>query len=242
MTRLEFNSVKIDVPDNWGDITLGFYETIYSERPQSARERVALVAKICKVDLELLLGWPTEVFNAIVDIVDFIFKDDHTQPTQSLTIDNVVYTIPIEDRLSLGAWVDADEVQRKGENIFTNILAIVCRPAGEAYDCNNTEARRAMFAALPVSDVLGVLAFFLHYKRALDRRTAAYSRLAEAAAALPQSIAPSLSPGGGIKLLRIWRIIKYRVLMMLLDYRLRKCLRSFNSIKIKGVRKRHSRS
>lgn len=240
MIRLEYDSVKIEVPESWDDITLGFYETFYTERPETARERVALVAKICKVDTDFLLSWPTEVFNKIVGYVDFIFGDNPAAPSPEIEIDGVRYVVPIEDELSLGAWVDADEVQKAGENVLSNILAIVCRPAGEAYDYKNNGARRAMFAGLPVSKVLPVLAFFLHFKTTLNQRTAAYTRLVQACDLLPRSIAPFLSRGGGIRLSRIWPTIKYWVLMQSLRYQLRRFLRSSNSERIKSMPKRRN--
>ena len=240
MVQIEYNTVKIEVPESWDDITLGFYETFCTEKPETTRERVALVAKICKVDADLLLSWPAEVFNRIVDYIDFLFKGNPASPSPVVEIGGVSYIVPIEDELSLGAWVDADEVQKKGENVLSNILAIVCRPAGETYDFKNNEARRAMFAALPVSRVLSVLAFFLHCKTVLDRRTAAYTKLAQAYGLLPSNTKPFLSLGGGIRLSQIWPIIKYRVLMLLLRYRLQKFLRSCSTVRIKTMPKRRN--
>lgn len=240
MKRIEYNAVKISVPESWDDIKLDFYETFYTEKPETARERVALVAKVCKVDADLLLSWPAEVFNRIVDCIGFLFKDDPTPASPVIEVDGVRYIVPIEDELSLGAWVDAGEVQKKGENVLSNILAIVCRPAGEPYDYKNNEARRAMFAVLPVSKVLGVLAFFLRCKVALDQRTAAYTKLTQACGQLPRSIKPFLSPGGGIRLSQTWQILKYRALILLLNYQLQRYLRSFNIEKIKTTPKRHN--
>lgn len=240
MKRIKYNGIEIEVPESWEDITLGFYETFYTEKPETARERAAFVAKICKVDADLLLSWPAEVFNRIVEYIDFLFKDNPASPSPVVEVGGVNYIVPIEDELSLGAWVDADEVQKTGENVLSNILAIVCRPAGEVYDYKNNEARRAMFAALPVSKVLAVLAFFLRCKTVLDQRTAAYTKLAQTYAQLPRSIGISQSLGDGTRLSQIWLIIKYRALMILLRYQLRKFLRSCNTVKIKTTPKRHS--
>ncbi len=240
MVQIEYNTVKIEVPESWDDITLGFYETFYAERPETARERVALVAKICKVDVNLLLSWPAEVFNSIVEYIGFLFKDNPASPNPVVEVGGVNYIIPIEDKLSLGAWVDADTVQKAGENILSNILAIVCRPAGEAYNYENNEERQAMFAALPVSKVLGALAFFLTCKTASDRRTAAYTRLARAYGQLPRNIKLFLIHGAGIKLSRIWPIIKYIFLTTLLRYRLRRLLHSCSTEKIMNTPSPHS--
>lgn len=240
MVQIEYNTVKIEVPESWDDVTLGFYETFYTERPETARERVTLVAKICKVEADLLLSWPAEVFNRVVEYIDFLFKDNPALPSPIVEVNGVKYIVPIEDELSLGAWVDADEVQKKGENVLSNILAIVCRPVGEIYNYKNNEARQTMFASLPVSKVLAVLAFFLHYKIVLDRRTEAYTKLAQSYDRLPRNIKPLLNPGDGIRLSRIWQIIKYWFLMLLLCYRLRKFLRFYNIVKIKIMRNKLS--
>jgi hypothetical protein len=194
------------------------YETFCAEKPETTHERVSFVAKICKVDADLLLGLPAEVFNRIVGFIDFLFNGNLAPPSPAIEVGGVNYIVPIEEELSLGAWVDADVVQKNGENVLSNILAIVCRPAGETYDCKNNEARRAMFAALPVSKVLGVLAFFLRCKTALDQRTAAYTKLAMTHDRLPRNIKPFLSYGDGIKLSRIWPIIRYWGLTILLRY------------------------
>lgn len=165
--KLEYDNTRISVPESWDDITLGFYESFYDEEPSTARERVEWVAHICNVDSELLLEWPSEVFNRIVGYLDFLFKNNPAEPSPTIEVEGVKFIVPIEEELTLGAWVDIDEVQKQGKNVLSNILAIVCRPVGEKYDCKNNDERREMFAALPVSKVLGVLAFFFTLQRRL---------------------------------------------------------------------------
>lgn len=240
MVELEYNNQKIQVPTNWGEITLGEYETFYEAKPQSKREEVELTARICKVDPEILLSWPAEVFGEILDRIHFIFSDNPEPPSPFVEIDGVKYVVPIETELTLGAWVDADEVQKAGDKVLSNVLAIVCRPAGEAYDYRNNEGRAALFAAQPVKKIQGVLAFFLHYKTEYERRTKAFTALAETADQLPRSIKPFHLLGGGIKLSQTWRAIKYYVLMKSLHYQLRKFSRSYSTKKIKEKPKKHS--
>lgn len=233
MVELEYNDVKINVPQSWEDIKLGFYETFYKTKPTTGRERIAFVATVCKVDPELMLAWPAEVFNRVVGYVGFLFEDNPATPAAFVEVKGVKYIVPIEEDLTLGAYIDADEAQKAETAVLSTVLAIVCRPAGEPYDYKNNEARAAMFADLPVSEVLGVLAFFLQCATVLRQRTAAYTNLLALADLLPRNIRNFLSPGVGIKLSRIYPIIRYYVLMMLLRYRLRKFLRTFNTEKIR---------
>lgn len=228
MVKIEVNNDAVNVPQSWDDITLGDYESFYKDKPVSGRERVEYVAKILKTDAAVLLGWPAEVFNTIVETLGFLFVDSPVAATPVVDVDGKPFIVSIEDKISLGAWVDAEEAQKAGEAVLSNVLAIVCRPAGEAYDYQLNEARQKQFAALPVSKVLGVLAFFLQCRTALDKRTEVYMKLRQIVDLLPRNIKPFLSRGGGIKLFQIWQATKYYALTLLLNYRLRKLSRLYN--------------
>lgn len=238
MVTIEFNGVKIDVPSNWEDVTVGHYESFYLDNPETTRERVGLIAKVCKVDVAVLLEWPAEVFNIIVERCDFLFTDNDAKPDPTIKIGEITYVVPIEDKLTLGAYVDADAVQKDGDQVLSQLLAIVCRPPGEEYNYENSDARAAMFAALPVSEVLGVLAFFLQCSAALMKRTKAFTNLAQAVESLPPTIRNSPRRGGGIRLLWTWRATRYMILTKQLNWRLQKLLLSYNTSGIKGTRTR----
>lgn len=234
MAKKDFD---INVPKKWSDITVRHFETFCLERPQTAHEQVAWAEKVCKVESGTFLGLPASVFNAVVEKLAFLFDDNPAEPNPRIEIDGVPFVVPIEDELSLGAWVDAEEVQKSGEALISNILAIVCRPVGEKYDPKLNDERQKMFAALPTSEVLGVLAFFLHCKNVLEARTEAYSRVIETFDLLPKSTKHLLNRGGGTKLSRIWRAAHYWLLMKLLRNRLRKFSLFYNTVATKKSRK-----
>lgn len=242
MDRIEYGTTLIQVPTSWDDITVGHYETFYGDVPVTARERAALVAKVCQVSPEEILDLPVEGFDAIVDRLGFLFADNPAAPDPVITVDGVKYIIPIEDSLSTGAWIDAEEIQKSEAGNLSGLLAIVCRPAGEAYNLDDLEARAAMFAALPVSKILGALAFFLRCTYALETNIKAFSKVAALAALLPRNIPTSLRPGGGIKLLTTWRRVRYWITIILLNYRLRQYLRTYNIEKIRTAPKTPSGS
>lgn len=238
MVTIEYNDIKVSVPENWDDITLGEYEAFCMKKPQTARERVEQVAYICKVEVSILLNWPAEVFNTIVGFIAFLFEDNKTPPSPEIQIDGVKYVVNIQEKLTLGEWVDIEEVQKNGKDVISNTLAIVCRPVGEEYDEKNNDARAVMFANMPVGKVLGVMAFFLCCNEVLKKRANVSLRLSELSAQLPRSIRPLLKHGGGIRLLRIWRTLKYYALIVLLRYQLCRFLSSCDTARIKGGRKK----
>lgn len=233
MSTIEYDGHKLLVPTTWEDLTVGHYETFHLERPSTARERVALIAAICKVDAALLLAWPADVFNVLVEKTAFLFKDAPAEPNPAIVVDGVTYVVAVEDKLSLGEYLDAVDVQKNEPAMYSNLLAILCRPPGEEYNPDNNEARAAMFAALPVNRVQGVLAFFLHCKVQLDRRTTTFTNLIQVVALLPRSIQDFQKRGVTIRLSRIWQAMTYFALTWLLKFRLRKLLRSYSTSGIK---------
>lgn len=237
MVKLEYLGDSIDVPESWADIKLKNYEAFYKSKPESVRDKITLISNICEMPLDVLLNWPAEVFNIIIDKTLFIFKPYEVEPSSEIIINGVKYSIPIEEKLSLGAYIDAEESIKNGERPFSEVLAITCRPAGEKYDPDKTEKRASMFSALSVEEVQPLLSFFLRCSQELGTFTRAYTNLAKAINQLPPPTLSFLRRGGGIKLLRTFREIKYGVLMMLLVYRLRRFSRLYNIKETKRTRK-----
>lgn len=233
MVKIEYKNAVINVPTSWDDINLGLYETFYADQPETNRDRVAYAAKICQVAPEVLLDLPVDAFNEIVDRLGFVFTDAPATPDPVIEVDGVKYIIPIEEKLSTGAYIDAEEMQKGETGVLSGLLAIVCLPAGEDYDYENNEARAAMFAALPVSKIAPALAFFLRCFYGYEATIAAFLRVERLAALLPPSIPIFRNRGAGIKLFQIWPIIKYYFSIKLLNYRLRKYLRIYNTGRIK---------
>lgn len=240
MVNFEYKNTEVRIPQNWDDITLGQWDQLHSMRPKTSRERVAYIAQLCGIDDDLLLSWPAEVFNMIVAHTRFVFGANPYAPSTEAVIDGTAYSIAVEDSLTLGEWVDADEAQKAGENVLSNVLAIVCRPAGEAYDYKNNEKRRELFAAQPLSTVLPLLGFFLQCKQLSDKRTKIYSQLAAIRDLLPPSTATLQNLGAGTKLLRIWPIIRFLILNALLRWRLSKLLVLYGITETKPRPSKHS--
>lgn len=226
MNRYEYNDITVQAPTSWHEVTVATYDRMWTIKPKTARERVGIVAIACGVDPQILLDWPEQAFKLILQDVDFLFKDNPVPPSPAVTVEGVQYNVAIEEKLSLGEYVDVDDVQKNSDLILSNVLAIVCRPAGEKYNPDNNDTRAAMFAALPVSEVQGVLAFFLRCYQISTRRMQLFASLQAMADLLPRNTAALLKGGGSIKLFQIWPIIKYGFLMKLLRARLQKYSRS----------------
>lgn len=238
MDVIEYNNIKINVPTGWDDITLGAFDKLPTEKPKTSRDRIAYMAQVCGLDAEVLLQAPVELFNAIHDRVDFFWKGELAPPSTCVTINGIKHEVAVQDKLTLGEWVDCDQVQKDAVDIMSGILSIVLRPVGEAYDVEKAEARREYFKTLPMSQFRPVLSFFLECAKQSQRILNVFSNLLRAVDQLHQSTQASQRLGGGIKLFPSLREIRFYTLMKLLDWRLRRFSRTYS---IKGTRTRRKR-
>lgn len=240
MTTIEYGGHKVEIPENWHEIPLERYDRFHGKNPETFREKVELLADLCGIDMQVLTVLPTEIFNRAVQITAFIFSEPDITPVPYVEVKGVRYVANTDDELTLGEWIDLEEVQKEGVNVLSNVLAIVCRPAGEAYDYRNNTERQKLFAGLPVSNVLGVLGFFLQLKRRLEIITEEFSTLHRIIELFPPNINHLRSLGAGIGWLNPLRVVRFWILRELLNYRLRRFLHSSSISKTKRQRRTHS--
>ena len=227
MKRIQINKQTVNVPENWDDITLGFYESWFDKTPSSHREKVDLTAKICCTDPALLLNASPAAFNRITSMLSFLFDEQIPDPLPVIEVKGVKYMAPIREELTMAQWVDADEIRWGNEKNLSGLLAVVCLPQGEKYDPARFDERQQMFASLKMSKVLGMLGFFLLYKNRYESLSQTCLKLRETAAQFLKDTKIFRRDGGGIRLSQMWRRIKLLLLTLWLHYRLRRFLHLF---------------
>jgi len=236
--EIEINGTLLNVPTSWAEIELGDYEKWFMKQPQTQMEFVDLVAGICKVETGLLLDETTGVFNVAAGMLSFIMDEDF-EPENKVEIEGQEYWVSFSDELTLAEWVDVETVlESESETKISELLAILCRPAGEKYDTKVAESRRGIFRSLPCDKVLPMIAFFLRRKNESGKILDLYSTVKDRTGLLLRDISLFAGNGGGIKSLPIWQRIKYTVLLKFLKRRLSKFSDSFSTAWTKPQRKK----
>lgn len=165
MVTVELNNVKLEIPESWSDIKLSRYEKLYMQKPETKLDQVYFVADVCNIDANVLLESPAQVFNALAEIVDFVF-DSELPPSNAVKVGDTEYLVSFADKLTLGEWVDAENViGSDSEYKLSELLAILCRPAGEKYNPDLLGERTEMFKNLTCDKALPLISFFLSKKR-----------------------------------------------------------------------------
>lgn len=222
MIKVEFNDVKIEVPESWKDIKLAEHEKLYLHHPQTKQEQVAFIAEVCGMDVNLLLESPAQVFNTIAGIVDFVF-DSELPPAANVKIDGTEYFISLADKLTLGEWIDVENIiTGDSETKLSEMLAILCRPVGEKYNPDLATTRAALFRNLSCDKALPLISFFLSKKRESEAILNHYSTVMAQADQFLKDTKSFAINGDGIKQLPIWQRIRYTYLIRSLEKQLAK--------------------
>lgn len=222
MVKIEFEDNIMHIPTAWEDIKLCDYETWYMNVPQTQAEHVQFIADICKIDSDFLLNASVELFDTILGNIRFVFEKEF-KPVNKIEIEGINYSISYSDKLTLGEYVDVDEIIKSdGTTKVSDILAVVCRPVGETYDPDKLEERKLLFRNATCDKVLPLITFFLCRKQESEMILHHCSKVVEEANLLLKDIENLARNGDGIKSLLIWQRIKYYFLMRSLKKKLSK--------------------
>lgn len=228
MIKIEFDTTTILVPQSWDEITLGEYEEWSRLATESREDRIRYVAAICKTDYDKLIRCPNELFEMIVSKLSFVF-DAQIEPSATAVVDGQKYFVSYGEKLTLGEWVDVDSVLNdENPHYLSDTLGILCRLAGEDYQADLSSSRAELFRSQNCSQMLPLIAFFLHRKIVFDKISNHYSEALALAEQFVQDTDRFVRNGVGIKRLPIWQRIRYIFLMRSLRKRLSKFSASYS--------------
>lgn len=212
MIKIEFDNQKLNVPDSWKDIKLADYEKWYTRQPQTYAEKVQYVADVAGIDVNILLNSPTQLFDIVAKSIDFIF-DNHFDAKDNVEINGTEFRISFADKLTLGEWVDVESlIDSESEHKLSELLAILCRPAGEKYDADKVTERVDLFKNLSCDKALPLISFFLSRKKESEEILHHYSTAIAQASQFLRDTETFVINGDGIKQFPIWQRIRYTYL------------------------------
>lgn len=221
MKEIKFEGGALKVPTSWSDVTLGEYETWRNEGLSSQEAQQQYVADICKISMQELTDYPAEVYAQAAKATSFAFETDF-EPQYSVEIAGEKWFLSSSDKLSLGEWVDMDAVLNNEDepHRLSQMLAILCRPAGEKYDVEISAQRVDIFQQMTCDKALPLASFFLRKNESLDKTLNQYSQVAAEANQFLRDIKTFAKSGIGTKRLPIWQRIKFYFLTKSLEKQL----------------------
>ena len=222
MLKIKYLNQEISVPESWADLCLADYEQWFKRIPADQTEYLHMVTDLCRIDRELLLNSSVQLYDAISKAISFVSNAD-VEPDTHVNIDGQDYFIYPSDELTLGEWIDIEQtLESDSPTKISEMLAIVCRPAGESYNTVTATQRKEMFRNLSCDKALPLVAFFLHKKKKSEVILHHYSTVVAQANRFLKDTKTFVINGDGIKRLPIWQRIRYTYLTRSLEKQLSK--------------------
>lgn len=219
----------INVPTEWNEVLLKDYEIWHRLEKEDTKALYKCISELCKVDNQILHKAPKEIISKIEETLSFLSSSD-IEPSQSVQIDGEIYSLANTNKLTLGEWIDIDEIVNNSEadNVFSDILAIVCRPIGEEYNHELCKERSELFKNQTCNKMIPLVSFFLRKEKQFREISSQSSLVMELATQYLLDIKDFVENGDGIKRLPIWQRTKFSYLIKLLEKQLLKCSDSYS--------------
>lgn len=224
MDKIDYGSWTI--PSSWDEITLKQFQDIeryYDDKDKKfdAREVLHIFTNKTVDEINAL---PLELTEILMNKLLFLqTPPNFGEPTASLEIDGVKYTVNVQEKLKLGEFVAVDEVLKSDKFNYAAILAILCRKKGEIYDSKFENevlpSRISMWEKQPVMEVMKIVAFFLNCYIMLETPSQ-LSSVVEAEISHTQKRIETLRKNGDLSVLSTKRLMR----------KLRKLKKSISSI------------
>lgn len=183
---------------------------------------------------------PVELYNSIMSNFSFVLEDmPQWKPSNHLSYNGIEFTINTMEALKVKEYEDAEMILRNNIYDYPSLLAILCRKVtgtktdnvtglswevNEVYDSEFAnkifDARREMFAKMPITKVMPLISFFL--LRGLECNNLSQNSLTTLAHQLDEVVGNMLDSIKSISL-RKWLYLRQMI-------KLKKYKKSINSI------------
>lgn len=124
---------------------------------------------------------PVELYNSIMSNFSFVLEDmPQWKPSNKLSYNGINFVVNDKESLKVLEWDDCESILRNNIYDYPSLLAVLCRKVtgtktdnvtglsweiNEVYDYEFAnkifDARREMFAKMPITKVMPVISFFL---------------------------------------------------------------------------------
>lgn len=188
---METNENIIDLgewnfPKSWEELTLKQFQDIeryYSDKEKKfdIRDVIHILTNHTVDEVNML---PIEFSEKIIEGLQWMTEElKHGEPTTTLEIDGVKYSVNIKEKLRTGEYIAVDTLMKDDRYNYAAILAILCRKEGELYDSTFENevlpSRVELFERQPMVECMRIVSFFLTLWLVLNQNTQLYSMATE---------------------------------------------------------------
>jgi len=174
--------MEINVPQSWSDITVNQYQALIQINPDDYKSQFRyscqLVQILCEIDD--VSQFPLEVVNEIVSHFGFLSEEIPADKKEVITFRGKEYKwrasfneLTVGEMLSIEQVIDLEELSYNMS--YDVVCAILIREGDDDFDANKFKEYRELFGELPITDVYGMILFFLSGGRISTKHMKTYS-------------------------------------------------------------------
>lgn len=160
--------MKITIPESFDEVTISqLREICLLDDSNKTKYAIEVAAILSDTDPEVIRKLDTTYLAQITASLQFVAELPKVNYKQTITVDGKLYAVQDFKRMSLGQWIDIEELGKDWKNNLHKILAVIYLPATEVkgklviepYD-GNFDAREQIMDSRPVSEVYAASVFF----------------------------------------------------------------------------------
>lgn len=180
MKSIKIDGVKYNLPETWLDVTFEQYIKIQEvDEKTKLKKSIAILSILSGIEIEILNDLPLDMLNKFVGFLDFVSQEIPTEKKKCLIINDIEHEyLGSLEKISIGQYADIDfeiNQERTPLRTLSYILPILYLPKGKEYNSAYSESVVNDFLNLPVTDVFGVIGFFLSNYKSSKKNTITYS-------------------------------------------------------------------
>lgn len=178
---------EVELPTSWEELTLKQFSDIqrfYASKETNFNiiECLSILINLSQDDINSL---PMEFTEKILVNLKWLSEPPkYGEPTSSLVIDGVRYTVNVQEKLKTGEYIAVDTLMKDDKYNYAALLAILCRKEGEIYDSKYENevlpSRIAFWEKQPMLECMRIASFFLNLWLVSEQRTQLSSQVMEA--------------------------------------------------------------
>jgi len=174
--------MEINVPTSWNDVTVGKYQALTQINREDYKTELAYSVAVLQVlcDLDEIHSLPLAAINELAPHVAFMSQEIPTEKYKTVNIDGVNYNwinafneIKVGEAVSIELPIDLEELTYALS--YDVVLAVMLREDGKEFNAKEFKANRIKFSELPITEVYGMLLFFLNGGTTCISHTKTYS-------------------------------------------------------------------
>jgi len=174
--------MKIKVPTTWHDVTVNQYQALSQIKREEYKTDLSYTIAVLQIlcELDTIIDLPLNFINEAAPLITFLSEPIPSERHTHVNCNGVSYEwigsfneLTVGEALSIEQIIDLEDLTYALS--YDVICAVLLREDGKPFDSKLFQENRNKFGALPITEVIGQILFFLNGGKLCTRGMKTYS-------------------------------------------------------------------